>query len=225
MNKQRVFDALWVALTMAAISGYINAYTYNTQGGRFAGAQTGNLIFLGLQLAQGHWQQVWAYALPILVFSAGQFLIYHVKIWRVSLGRPYHLLAIRLMIALLLATALTAPIVESDVTIAALALFSSLQVEVFKRIGSIQYANVMMTGNVKAGAYLLAEGTASGDRLIMRQGLEKVAVLASFVLGIILSHQLSAHFQEYGLFLLLLPLILVQEVIRREKIDLDKQKL
>lgn len=224
MKQHRAFDALWVAITMAAISGYINAYTYNTQGGRFAGAQTGNLIFLGLHLAQGNWDQVWNYALPITVFSLGQFLIHYLKVWRVSLGRPYHLMAVAVMMGLLLVISLTAPLVESHVTISALALFSSFQVEVFKRIGSIQYANVMMTGNVKAGAYLLAEGLSSGNPLLIRQGLEKVAVLLSFVSGVILSHHLSAYLHEHGLLLLLLPLALVYQVIRRERIELDKQK-
>lgn len=223
MKKHRVFDALWVALTMAAISGFINAYTYNTQGGRFAGAQTGNLIFLGLSLAEFKWLEVWSYCLPILVFSLGQLLIYIIKDWAVSAGRPYHLLAIRLMMALLFLAAVSAPMVGSDVTISLLALFSSFQVEVFKRIGSIQYANVMMTGNVKAGAYLLSEGMLSGNQVTIKQGVQKCAVLVSFVLGIILSHYLSDVFKEFGLFLLFIPLLFVHEVIRQEKLALDKQ--
>lgn len=217
MRKHRVSDAFWVALTMATISGFINAYTYNTQGGRFAGAQTGNLIFLGLRLAEFKWLEAWSYCLPILVFGIGQLLIYVMKDWALSAGCPYHLLAIRVMMALLFLAAVSAPMVDSDITILMLALFSSFQVEVFKRIGSIQYANVMMTGNVKAGAYLLSEGFLSGNQVKIKQGMQRCAVLISFILGIILSHYLSAFLEEFGLFLLFPPLLVIHKVIRQEK--------
>ncbi len=48
MNQKeyRVFEGLRIACSLTFISGYLNAFTFVTQGGRFAGVQSGNVISL-----------------------------------------------------------------------------------------------------------------------------------------------------------------------------------
>ena len=41
-RSYRVFEGLRVATLVSYIGGFIDAYTYNTQDGRFASIQTGN---------------------------------------------------------------------------------------------------------------------------------------------------------------------------------------
>lgn len=50
VRKYRVFEGLRIASCLTFISGYLNAFTYLTQGGRFAGVQSGNVILLANQL-------------------------------------------------------------------------------------------------------------------------------------------------------------------------------
>jgi len=44
--KEEVPEKLRIAVLLSFISGYINAFTYNNAGELFAGAQTGNVIFI-----------------------------------------------------------------------------------------------------------------------------------------------------------------------------------
>ena len=46
-KKYQVYEGLRCAMMLCFISGYVNAFTYMTQGKRFAGVQTGNLLFFG----------------------------------------------------------------------------------------------------------------------------------------------------------------------------------
>lgn len=60
MNQKdyRVFEGLRIACSLTFISGYLNAFTFVTQGGRFAGVQSGNIISLAYFLAKGDSTQV-----------------------------------------------------------------------------------------------------------------------------------------------------------------------
>ena len=51
--KEEVPEKLRIAVLLSFISGYINAFTYNNAGELFAGAQTGNVIFMALHFAKG----------------------------------------------------------------------------------------------------------------------------------------------------------------------------
>ena len=54
--------------------GFLDAYTYLCRGEVFANAQTGNIVLLGLSLAQGQWRTALQYVLPIVVFAQGVLL-------------------------------------------------------------------------------------------------------------------------------------------------------
>ena len=51
-RSYRVFEGLRVATLVSYIGGFIDAYTYNTQDGRFASIQTGNLLYLVIHLVE-----------------------------------------------------------------------------------------------------------------------------------------------------------------------------
>ena len=54
----RIFERVRVAVLITFISGFLDAYTFVTQGKRFAGLQTGNLIYLMKNLAEGNLAEV-----------------------------------------------------------------------------------------------------------------------------------------------------------------------
>ena len=59
---------------LAIVGGFIDAYTYIARGGVFAFAQTGNLIFFGINLSEGNLKEVIYYAIPICTFIIGVML-------------------------------------------------------------------------------------------------------------------------------------------------------
>ena len=51
-KNYRIFERVRVAVLITFISGFLDAYTFVTQGKRFAGLQTGNFIYLMKSLAE-----------------------------------------------------------------------------------------------------------------------------------------------------------------------------
>lgn len=74
--KEEVPEKLRIAVLLSFISGYINAFTYNNAGELFAGAQTGNVIFMALHFAKGNLEKAVEFLIPIISFMIGQIFIY-----------------------------------------------------------------------------------------------------------------------------------------------------
>ena len=65
------------------MGGFFDAYTFVNCGGIFANAQTGNLIFVGIDLIEGNFGEVLHYLIPIFSFVVGvlvsKFIEYRYK--------------------------------------------------------------------------------------------------------------------------------------------------
>ena len=64
-------ESLLLGGLLAVAGGFFDAYTYVCRGGVFANAQTGNIVLLGLELAERQWLRALTYLLPILAFAVG----------------------------------------------------------------------------------------------------------------------------------------------------------
>lgn len=215
----RIFESLRVTLLVTFISGFINAYTYNTQGGRFAGAQTGNVIMMMISLAKGSFKEVGNYLLPLLVFMMGQFAAYFARQWASKKGLRWHALGTKILLVLLLITAIIspAPAIGSNTTITLLAFFSSLLLDNFRRVRGLAYANVMMTGNVKTGSHFLVAGLVEKNPAFLEQAYLAFSAILGFMLGVLVSSLLTVYFFEYALFIAVIPLLVLNYLLITEK--------
>ncbi|EHI70238.1 hypothetical protein STRIC_2264 [Streptococcus ictaluri 707-05] len=80
-KKYQVYEDLRCAMMLCFISGYVNAFTYMTQGKRFAGVQTGNLLSFAIRLSQKEVQEALQFLLPMIVFMLGQSFTYFMHRW------------------------------------------------------------------------------------------------------------------------------------------------
>ena len=72
MNRNLpVHEQLIFCLLLTAVGGFFDAYTFVNCDGIFANAQTGNLIFVGIDLIEGNFSEVLHYSIPILSFVIG----------------------------------------------------------------------------------------------------------------------------------------------------------
>ena len=58
-------ESLANGLLLAFAGGMMDAYTYLCRGQVFANAETGNLVLLGIQLAQRNWGRALYYLCPL----------------------------------------------------------------------------------------------------------------------------------------------------------------
>lgn len=216
-KNYRIFEGLRVAATLTFISGYIDAFTFHTQGNRFAAVQTGNLIYFSLAIADQNWARALSYFVPIFIFSLGQFINYFMRKWTLKQGLNWHAFSSFIMLMILSVTAVLTQFLSPLFTIAGLTLFASIQVDTFKRLRGAPYANVMMTGNIKNAAQLLVKGWMEKNKDLRQEAYLIYAIMASFVLGIITSSFIASHFEEYALFFVLFPVLLVNYWLVNEK--------
>ncbi|HFI0037063.1 TPA: YoaK family protein [Streptococcus suis] len=219
MNQKdyRVFEGLRVACSLTFISGYLNAFTYVTQGGRFAGVQSGNVISLAFYMAKGEFDQVVNFCIPILFFVFGQFFTYLARRYFEKQSWSWHFGSSLIMLICILLTIFLSPMMPASFTIASLAFVASIQVETFRRLRGSPYANVMMTGNVKNAAYLWFKGMIERDAELKKTGRNILLTIIGFMLGVVIATQLSFQFKEYALIGILLPVLYINYKLWQEK--------
>ncbi|MGT2716012.1 YoaK family protein [Streptococcus respiraculi] len=218
INKEyQVFEGLRIATALTFISGYLNAFTYVTQGGRFAGIQSGNIIMLSYYLAKGEISQVLSFLNPIFFFILGQFIVYLLKRKLKKDRWTWHFCSSLLMTVFIILAVMISPFVGPFFTMATLAFVASIQIGTFQKLRGAPYANVMMTGNLKNAAYLWFKGWMEHDKILRKRGQETILILGSFSLGVIISTLLSLRFFEYGLVYVLIPALYVNYELWREK--------
>ena len=71
IHLRKASESYIVGVLLAIAGGYLDVYTYVCRGGVFANAQTGNIVLLGISVADGNWDRIWFYTFPILAFMAG----------------------------------------------------------------------------------------------------------------------------------------------------------
>lgn len=64
-------DSLLVGLLASASVGIMDAGCYVTRGKVFASSQTGNLLYLGIDISNGDFSQILKYTFPVLLFVVG----------------------------------------------------------------------------------------------------------------------------------------------------------
>ncbi|WP_242259007.1 YoaK family protein [Streptococcus thoraltensis] len=206
-KSYHIYESMFCAFLVTFISGFINAFTYLTQGGRFAGVQTGNLLMMGIRLAEGRLLEAIKFLIPIIIFMAGQALTYFFKSWVLKNRFHWHLFSSLTLTCLGLIAVLGLKLFHPYIIVGILALFMSLQVDTFKSIRGTPFATVMMTGNIKNAAYYWVKGFIEKDTKVRKDGRNILFILVTFSLGAVCATFLSDRFGELSLIFSLVPLL------------------
>ncbi|CJW17594.1 ABC transporter ATP-binding protein [Streptococcus pneumoniae] len=66
-----------LALFLTFCAGYVDAYTFIVRGNTLVAGQTGNVVFLSVELIKNNVSDVRDKVLTLLAFMMGVFLLYH----------------------------------------------------------------------------------------------------------------------------------------------------
>lgn len=173
-----------LGIILAVVGGYLDAYTYLVRGGVFANAQTGNIVLLGISLAEGSYLKVLQYLLPIAAFSVGVLISQAIKS---KLPKSYHLHWRQIIIAiemLLLFICTFIPSGKSNMIVNTIvSLVCALQVESFRVINGNKVATTMCTGNLRSGTELLFQGISTKNKTALKQSLNYYFIILFFIIG------------------------------------------
>lgn len=212
--KRPMSETFLVGALLTIVGGYFDAYTYIARGKVFANAQTGNIVLMGINLAEGDFIKAVSYLIPVLAFVLGIFTAEMIHKTEKRLPIHWRQTIIALEIITVVAVAflptdgkgldpynMTANVIISYVC--------SLQVQTFRRIHGITCATTMCTGNLRSGTDLLMRYHYEKDRQLLKDGLKYYAVNLFFVAGAFISVFLTRELGGRAVLLCLFPLLVV----------------
>lgn len=204
---KQMSETFLLGALLAVAGGFLDAYTYLLRGGVFANAQTGNIVLLGVNAAQGNWRGAVYYLIPIAAFVAGVVTAELVRS-RFSGRAGIHWRQI-ILAAEMLILAGVAFLPRGDTDMLANVLVSyicSIQVESFRTLNGSSYATTMCTGNLRSGTELLYLYCKSGDKRERNRGMQYFGIIGFFVLGAALGVLGAGLLEQWAVLLCLGPL-------------------
>ena len=200
MEKESVqrSESFFVAALLAVAGGFLDAYTYLCRGGVFANAQTGNIVLLGVHLAQREWVQALHYLAPIAAFAVGVLAAEFIRARRSDQAGRLHWRHFTLGAEIVLLAGVSfVPQGDLDAVVNVLVAFvCALQVETFRKVRGYPFASTMCTGNLRSGTEALYHGVEAGDPALLKKSRCYYGVIACFIGGAALGGLLSAQFPQ-----------------------------
>lgn len=185
MEKCRqMSDKYLTGAMLAIVGGYLDAYTYICRGHVFANAQTGNIVLLGIKIANGEWTQALYYIIPILAFFFGILSAELIKNrFRQSQSLHWRQIIIAIEVAVLAIVSLI-PQGSLDMLANTLVSFvSSLQVDSFRKMNDNNYVTTMCTGNLRSATEQLFQYKLTKNRTALENSLQYYGIILFFIAG------------------------------------------
>ena len=183
-----------LALFLTFCAGYVDAYTFIVRGNTLVAGQTGNVVFLSVGIVQRNLADAEIKILTLLSFMLGVFLltIYKEKL-RIVKKPIFSLIPLAILSLIIGFVPLT---VDNIFIVPPLAFCMGLVTTAFGEVSGIVYNNAFMTGNIKRTMLAFGDYIRTKHRPFLREGIIFVTLLASFVLGAVVSAYLTIFYEE-----------------------------
>lgn len=183
IREKRIAESFPLAIALAIVGGFLDAYTYLMRGGVFANAETGNMVLLGVRFFQGEYAKAGTYLVPILAFALGVWAseeIRTVVARRGALGWWQSVLGVEIGVMALVA------FLPEDLNMLAnslVAFISAVQMESFRKVEGNPFVSTMCTGNLRSGTEQLFLCWHKRDKSAGRNAGYYYGILAAFIVG------------------------------------------
>lgn len=213
----RVSETIRLGTLLALTGGFMDAYSYLVRGGVFANAETGNIVLMGINLAQGNWGRTLYYLVPVASFAFGVFAAEWIQ-KRVGENSRVHWKEGVLWAEILLVFAAgLIPQSGNALVNSMIAFICAMQVEAFRKVRGKAYATTMCTGNLRSGTELLSVGQFEHDSDKKRAGLHFYWIDLVFIAGAAAGALICGRIGEKSIWLCDVTLLLSLMFIRRFK--------
>lgn len=183
---RQMSESYSIGILLALSGGFLDAYTYVSRDRVFANAQTGNILLMGMNLAEGKLSAAFRYFIPILAFIAGVVLVEIIKErYRDSKNGSLHWrqIIIATEIAVLAVVAFVPSGPWNLAVNTAISFVCSMQVESFPKVRGNAYATTMCTGNLRSAAEQMFYFFKTGNRGAGGRAMQYYGIILMFILG------------------------------------------
>lgn len=159
-------------MALTAVGGFLDAYSYLGRGGVFAGAQSGNVVLLGVTIANRNVHGALVLLAPIVAFVAGSAC----AAWLRQLHRfpiiDSSSCAILLCEITLLAIVGLIPDTAADIPMSMLVSFAAaIQVATFRKLRNWSFTTTITTNNLVTAVTSLVKSISRHDQPAREQGM------------------------------------------------------
>lgn len=217
VKSDRVSESMRLGTILTLSGGFMDAYSYLVRGGVFANAETGNIVLMGINMAQGNWGKVLHYLVPVVSFALGVFAAEWIQ-KRIGANAKVHWKEGVLWAELLLVfIAGWIPQEGNDLVNCMIAFICAMQVEAFRKVRGKAFATTMCTGNLRSGTELLSVGEFEHNRGKQKEGLHYYWIDFVFIVGAAIGAWVCRLFAERAIWFCLLTLALAIGFIQYQK--------
>ena len=177
-------ESFLLGAVLALAGGFLDAYTYICRGGVFANAETGNIVLMGIELADGNFKSALQYLIPITAFACGILASELVKkIFKKRTVLHWRQITVALEIGVLAAISFVPSTDKNNIYTNALVAFAaSLQVQSFRIISGVALTTTMCTGNLRSAAEHLFAAVSKKDAAL-KKSLKYFMIIGFFIIG------------------------------------------
>lgn len=209
-QQRQMSESIYLGILLAIVGGYLDIYTYILRDKVFANAQTGNMILLGLNIANGKLKEAMFYIIPILAFVLGVWISEWIK-KNYKDNTIIHWRQISILVEIIVLF-IVGFIPNGSFNMIANVLISfvcSMQVESFRKMNGLIYATTMCTGNLRSATELLWNYKTTKDVEARNRALHYLVIIFSFIIGAILGSLGSRYFGLQSIWLCCAILVFV----------------
>lgn len=179
--KTQMSESYFMGILLTAVGGYLDAYTYISRGGVFANAQTGNIVLLGVNLAERNFIKALSYLLPVLTFAVGVLIS---EIIKNKYKNSHNLHWRQIIVAAEAVILLCVAFIPSNIVANTLVSFiCSLQVQAFRKINGNALATTMCTGNLRTATETLFYALKTKNKSLMSKSRQYYIIIMIFIIG------------------------------------------
>lgn len=197
-TKIQISQSLPMLVPIIISGGLQDAYTYFCRDGVFANAQTGNIVFLAVNIVNGDGAGVIKYLVPVLFFALGAIVA---KTLFFALGNK-RIFWKQIVLLVETAALLSVGFMPQSMNLYANALVSfacAMQVLAFESIYGNDFASTMCIGNIVRMSGSLVTAVAKRDKAAAKRFGLYFAVVAIFAVGASLGYLLETAVGEYAI--------------------------
>lgn len=203
-TKYQMSESLRLGLFLTLSGGFQDAYSYICRGKVFVNAQTGNIVLLGQNLAEGNYKKAVSYLFPLLSFTAGAYLCQRIRLMSRSRDPLHWRQFVLLTQILLLFCAGLLPSRYNTLANMMLSFVCAMQVVAFGKFHNNPYATTMCIGNLKSATTLLCHYHVTKEPLLVKTSLSYFFIIFVFFVGAVLGSIASRYFHLYSIWISIL---------------------
>ena len=188
MSKTRLqpSESFALGIILAIAGGFWDTYTYILRGNVFANAETGNIVLLGINIADRNFKQAFSYFIPVFAFACGVFIIGLIR-KRFREISVFHWRNIIITIEILIVFIVGfMPESLNHLVNVMVSFVCAMQVATFKKVWGCPCATTMCTGNLRSCTENLFAYISTKNRDYLKKASVYFSVIMFFILGAIL---------------------------------------